>query len=42
MGYDTVDSMLYAINRETREKIKIGSQVPKLALGGIQKENINW
>ena len=38
MGDDTIDSMLYAINRETGEKFKIGTQVPKLAPGGIQKE----
>lgn len=37
MGNDTVDEMLYAINRETGEKFKIGTQV-KLAPGGIQKE----
>jgi len=41
MGDDAVDSMLYAINRETGEKFAIGkeiTQIPKLAPGGILKE----
>ena len=41
MGDDAVDSMLYAVNRETGEKFAIGkeiTQIPKLAPGGILKK----
>lgn len=38
MGDDTVDSILYAINKETGQKIEFGkgfTEIPKLAPGGI-------
>lgn len=42
MGDDAVSSMLYAINRETGEKTKIGKgcALPKLAPGGLKFENV--
>ena len=37
MGDDSIDAMIYAINKETGEKTKIGKgcELPKLAPGGI-------
>lgn len=37
MGDDSIDSMLYAINKETGEEFAVGgiTEIPKLAPGGI-------
>lgn len=42
MGDDTIDAMIYAINKETGEQSEIGRgcELPKLAPGGLEFENV--
>lgn len=42
MGDDTIDAMIYAINKETGEQLAIGRgcELPKLAPGGLEFENV--
>lgn len=42
MGEDTIDSMLYAINKETGEKTVIGKTIPKLAPGGLEFAEVHF